>query len=218
MFNDLFYLCVEDRINLVGLLKVSLLYLWTIQKYLTWNGKMLSLCVNSYLESLFLLKYKYHARKCRIRKERRGCVCMHAWGCWGFFRDYRELPGMKKKAEKSVFPLEYADKRAVFFNVCRGCHRKKKHKRIWNCFFTLNDSFVIHYFILYLHILHFMFAVSLLILKTIEKNNLHCQYLCALCVDGFCKYIRLVCHLLLNLFLIPSRSSLTLTSTLALWV
>lgn len=144
-------------------------------------------------------------------------VCMHG-DAGGFLGTTETCQAWKKKAEKSVFPLECADKRAVFFNVFRGCHQKKKHKRIWNCFFILNDSFVIHYFILYLHVLDFMFAVSLLIRKTIEKNNLHCQYLCALCVDGFCEYIHLVCHLLLNLFLIPSRSSLTLTSTLALWV
>lgn len=149
---------------------------------------------------------------------RRWCVCAHAWGCWVFLRTSESCQALKKKAEKSVFSLECADKSALLFNVFLGCHQKKKHKRIWNCFFFLNDSFVIHYFILYLLVLHFMFAVSLLILKTIEKNNLHCQYLCALRLDGFCKYIHLVCHLLLNLFLIPSHSSLTLTSTLALWV
>lgn len=149
---------------------------------------------------------------------RRGCVCVCAWGCWVFLGTTERAARHKKKAEKSVFSLECADKRVLFLNVFLGCHQKKKHKRIWNCFFFLNDSFVTHYFILYLHVLHFMFAVSLLILKTTEKNNLHCQYLCAFCVDGFCEYIHLVCHLLLNLFLIPSHSSLTLTSTLALWV
>lgn len=89
---------------------------------------MLSLWVNSYLESLFLLKYKYHPRKCRTGKERMCfCACMVMLG---FFKDYRELPGIKKKDEKSVFPLECADKRVLFFNVFLGCHWKKKHKMI----------------------------------------------------------------------------------------
>lgn len=104
VFNDLFYLCVEGRQNkLFGLLYVSLLYLWAIQKSVSQNGKMLSLWVNSYLESLFLLKYKYHPRKCRSGKERmcfRACMVM-----LGFFKDYRELPGIKKRMKNLYSPL-----------------------------------------------------------------------------------------------------------------
>lgn len=112
---------------------------------------------------------------------KRKCVCVHSWR-FCFIRNYRELPVLQK-SEKLVFFFERVDERALFFNfyVFLACHRKKNHKIIWNCSVFLNGSFVIRNFILYLHVFDFMFAVSLLIFKTTEKNNLCCQYLCALC-------------------------------------
>lgn len=108
---------------------------------------------------------------------KRKCVCVHSWR-FCFFGNYRELAVLKKAWK--IF-LERADKRALFFNVFLVCHRKKNHKIIWDCFVFLNGSFVIHNFILYLRVFYFMFAVSVLIFKTTERNNLCCQSLCALC-------------------------------------
>lgn len=125
------------------------------------------------------MKCKNSSRKCRTGKES-VFVCIHGdsvlLGTTESCQSYKNLKNWYSSLNVLIRELSF-----LIFCVFLACHRKKNHKIIWNCSVFLNGSFVIRNFILYLHVFDFMFAVSLLIFKTTEKNNLCCQYLCALC-------------------------------------